>query len=1135
MDAFDAVRRAAALLHDEVADSGVDSSAPIDIVQQAARRREIDITEVAPEDPVLRGALAIFDAQSLTIYCRNDGSAIDRALLVAHELGHVVMHAAGTRCEEHDIDIEASIEQAPVGLERVTDYGARERRELQANVFARELVLPMHVARRLYIDDALTTSAIADRMSLPAKLVRQQVLDAILLPKPDAAPKARAAEEPLDPSQEVAAQFTGSAYNLQAGPGTGKTRTLVARVQWLVEQGADPQSILVLTFSNRAAGELSQRFEAAIPEVAAQVWTGTFHAFGLDLIRRFYDRLGCSNNPRLFDRSDAIAALKDVFPTLPLVHYRNLWRPELPIREILAGISRAKDELTDCKRYRELASAMLAGASNDAERIAAEKCLEVALVYQRYEAVLRAQDAVDFGDLIMLPAMLLAKDEGLRDQLSALHRHVLVDEFQDVNRASARLLKAISGDGKRLWVVGDARQSIYRFRGASPANLMSFEKDFDGKAGRLAINYRSTQQVVDTFCAVAKNLAVSAHQLPLKLEASRGTGPASPEMRVLANPDSEAVGVAESILDLQSQGVELRKQAVLCRSNARLVAIAAALKANGVPVLHLGSLFERDDVRDLLALLSLSVDKLAAGLVRVGAQTRYGLDLQDVYIATKWLRENGQRPLEGLAVCATDAEGLSQNGRTGLSLLAADLHGLSQSIPPWEFLCVYLLDRTDVIRAVVKDTSIPGQMEAVALWQFVNFVRAPTFGGTGSPVQRLLDRVRELVLLAEERGLREVPDSALHLDAVRLLTVHGSKGLEFEAVHLPSLSSTSFPVSWRGDRCPPPIGMIDGAGDVPVSTQAKNDHDAEEGCLFFVALSRPKTHLRLYRSETFAGGKKSGASRYVGWLAAIGIAETPQTLSRKIPPEVTRLIQVDRASPFVPDVVELSQYVTCPKRFFYTHVLELGTAQRQTAFAQTHDVVRAFVKWYKVTENATSMTSEEVEQVFEEFWELHGPAKHESAAEYRALAMEIAEGVSRLARDVTFVPSETITLSFTAGDISIEPDQVGHHADGRPLVRRVNTGKKHSDEYDRLEYVAYRLVAEQRGAALEAAFLTDNELEPVPSLTAAKMSNRRDKIETLLGRLHRGDFAPEPTAFRCPNCPHFFICDAVPEGTLTIE
>jgi hypothetical protein len=272
-------------------------------------------------------------------------------------------------------------------LQRVEDYGTRERRELQANVFAREFLFPRPLARRLHLDEALSASVIAERLALPKNLVRQQLLDALLLPTPTTVAVDSSPAQPLcpDPSQDRAAAHRGSAFQLQAGPGTGKTRTLVKRILSLISDGIDPAAILVLTFSNRAAGELVERLATATPDSAAQLWIGTFHAFGLDLLRRYHDRLHLPPNPTLFDRSDAISVLEEILPTLPLVHYRNLWDPAMVLRDVVTAISRAKDELADPVRYRELAEKMLQCACDEKDREAAEKCLEVAQIYEIYE------------------------------------------------------------------------------------------------------------------------------------------------------------------------------------------------------------------------------------------------------------------------------------------------------------------------------------------------------------------------------------------------------------------------------------------------------------------------------------------------------------------------------------------------------------------------------------------------------------------------------------------------------------------------------------------------------------------------------------------------------------------------------
>lgn len=166
-------------------------------------------------------------------------------------------------------------------------------------------------------------------------------------------------------------------------------------------------SILVLTFSNKAANELSERLATSNPKAAAAMWIGTFHAFGLDIVRRFHDKLGLPASPRLIDRSEGIELLEDELPRLPLHHYRNLWDPALDLSDMLSAISRAKDEVIDAVGYRALAQAMAQNCADDADAtIRAEKCLEVALIYETYQRLMTAKQLIDFGDLVAQPVRL---------------------------------------------------------------------------------------------------------------------------------------------------------------------------------------------------------------------------------------------------------------------------------------------------------------------------------------------------------------------------------------------------------------------------------------------------------------------------------------------------------------------------------------------------------------------------------------------------------------------------------------------------------------------------------------------------------------------------------------------------------
>jgi superfamily I DNA/RNA helicase/Zn-dependent peptidase ImmA (M78 family) len=681
VNAFEAIRKSAARLHSEVVAKGADPCDPAALVEKAIGHLGLEVSYLDPGNAALKGARAVFDDQSGTICCENVGSDAERSQLVAHEIGHAKLHTRSSCCSAHDIDPSRSTESAPVGLQKVEDYGARERRELEANVFAREFLFPRAHARKLHAGEGKTASEIAAALGLPLPLVRQQILDALLLPEIAFEPDKPPVPFREDPAQEAAAAHRDTPYQLKAGPGTGKTRTLVRRVESLLAEGVHPPSIVILTFSNRTAGELAERLTKEVgEETASSMWVGTFHGFGLDIVRRFHDRLGLPSDPTLFDRSDAIAVLEEILPTLPLVHYKNLWDPVVVLREILQAISRAKDELVSAEGYRKLAQAMRDKAGDDEDAIeAADKCLEIATIYELYEQAKAKKGAVDFGDLIMLPARLIIDDPAVQAAVRVRHRYLLVDEYQDVNRASVLLVKALAGDGQNHWVVGDARQSIYRFRGASSANMTVFAADFPGASGgQLTISYRSTQKVIDTFSAFASGMDLPADLTKLKLEANRGAGDAVPEVRTYVTPEDEAAGIAASIKELESNGVMLRDQAVLCRANRRLNEIASALEDRGIAVLHLGSLFERDEVRDLLSILSLATDRYGAGLVRIAAMPRYKLPAQDVKTLIDHLRE-GEKPVLTRLDELPAVPGLSSQAIAGVTRLAQNLKGIKTS------------------------------------------------------------------------------------------------------------------------------------------------------------------------------------------------------------------------------------------------------------------------------------------------------------------------------------------------------------------------------------------------------------------------------------------------------------------------
>ena len=246
MDQFETIRQEAAALHNTVAGDGTDPFDPLALVNAAADQLDLRLAWLNPGDPVLKNARALFDKQSGMICCEEADSRMERALLVGHEIGHVKLHTGSSVCAVDDIDPSRSTEAAPIGLQRVEDYGARERRELQANVFAREFLLPRAMASRLHMEERLTATEITERTGLPQALVRQQLFDALLLPEvpqPMAAALSTQVSQ-LDPSQDRASAHSGSRSNYRPDPGRARpehssngsarslSKTLIRRRSW---------------------------------------------------------------------------------------------------------------------------------------------------------------------------------------------------------------------------------------------------------------------------------------------------------------------------------------------------------------------------------------------------------------------------------------------------------------------------------------------------------------------------------------------------------------------------------------------------------------------------------------------------------------------------------------------------------------------------------------------------------------------------------------------------------------------------------------------------------------------------------------------------------------------------------------
>ena len=1128
MDGAEIARQIAAKLHNEAVAAGHDPTQPYEFAVSEAERRGLDVEATVAGANLLDGGRAVFIPQDALILHENEGTRFEQAFLVAHELGHAELGDDVSGERAFSIDPTRSAEPSPVGLDRVVDYGRRQRREIQMDLFAREFLLPRPILRVLHTDEGQSASEIAERFGAPFEVVAQQLLDALLLPaisSPTAEPGNRT---PPNTQQAAAAAHRGEAFLLEAGPGTGKTQTLAARVQGLLDEGVDPRRVLVLTFSNKAAGEMSDRIAHTHKDAAAAMWIGTFHAFGLDLVRRFHAELGLPQDPRLMDRTEAVEILESEFPRLQLRHYRNLYDPTQIIADMLSAISRAKDEVVDAARYAQLAATMLERAATPEECERAERCSEVARVYADYERLKSDANCVDFGDLVSLPVLLLERSDAIRRHLQNEYDHVLVDEYQDVNRSSVRLLKALRPDGRNLWAVGDAKQSIYRFRGASSFNMTRFGKeDFPaGKRGRLELNYRSVDEVVNAFSTFAHGMRVGGTTSGLK--SIRARSGIRPEFRTVERDENQTVVLADSVEEMRQAGYAYREQAILCTGNEKLSRLGRDLERLGVPVLLLGNLFTRTEIKDLLAFLSLLTDRWATGLVRVGTWPEFKMAFSDIAAVLEHLRSGNSPPPSWLKY-VEGIPGVSSEGREALRSLADTLRDIDQGASPWTTLATVLLNRTRIAARLGVSANLAERTRGIAIWQLMNFLRVQP-AAPGLPISRLLDRIRRLTRLGDDRDLRQLPAAAQGLDAVRLMTIHGSKGLEFPIVHLPGLNAGTIPRKPPASPCPPPDGMVEG-GDGSALNNFQTGAAEEQECLFYVALSRSRDRLFLYAPTQKSNGHAWKISSFVDALGASVDCRSVAPSRESLTPAETQPIELAIEGRMRFSASKIALYERCPRRFFYTHMLQLGGRRTATAFMQMHEAVQTVVEGLIAEPGAIS--DDELGRRTSAAMAARGLAEHGYHEQFRALALSLLRFFVSSRDGHRTEEAVAISVSFGAEEIVVRPDDVLVESDGRRKLRRVRTGHRTSKEDEDVAAAAFVLAARQQfpDAAVELVHLSDAEVRPI-ELKGKKLDFRREKLGRFLGDIRRGHFPPVVSPRTCPGCPNFFVCGPTPDGVL---
>ena len=895
---------------------GSATTTPISAERLLARVEDelnVAIEPVAPTYPDLGGGMAVLQREQGFIFVSKDVEVWSDHFcgLVAHELGHFYLDPVqATPTVAHLKSLSASA--GSPGVMKVEAYGARERMELQANVFARELLFPRAVAR-LLASAGRTPREVASAYRIPLEFVRQQMLDALFLPEgtsPPASPQLPSAD------QVAAATCAEKAANVVAGPGTGKTTTLILRVQHLIEnQGVHPSRILVLTFTNKAAFELVERLRNAGIASASEVWAGTFHAFGLEFLRKYHQRFELDADLHVCDQLASMSMLVKGLPRVRLNYFLRVEDPYVWLSPVVDAIKRLKEELVIPSAYRAFVE-----SQPDADEELQTKRLDVASLYELHESLLAEQKTVDFVDLVMKPALALKSDRSLYAELVERFEHVLVDEYQDVTQAMVELLREVAHK-KAIWVVGDVRQAIHHWRGASLKSLLKFDAVFKAHASgskiqRFALtnNRRSVQEIVDVTELVGRNHVLEPSLALDDVKATKGVSGIKPTLVTCQTKAGILGSVRANIQALQASGVAFGRQAVLCRSSSDVQRAAERLAAAGVPVIYVGELSQRPEIKRILCLMQLLVERRPKALV--GLLETPGLAMPMADIETLLSAAEGSQDYQRGRWIQSPPPSLSSTALGVISRIHALVGSFRRSSNPWDFVCDLMLEKGFGVPQH-SDSSVKAAVERLALWQFAYGVRNGDGDAREATLSRYLLRLRLRARVGDNQVQREMPPETAYLDGVRLATVHSSKGLEFDAVHLAYVTANHYgsaQPSWEPDSIKdivPPEALGSSLAEY------LEEEAVERNNLLYVAVSRAKLHMFLYQDTEY--GRTNLTPQFSG---------TPPSLTRTsyFGQGLESGSSVKSGAFSRPEALSFSDflaYVDCPLNYWYSRIAGL--------------------------------------------------------------------------------------------------------------------------------------------------------------------------------------------------------------------
>ncbi|WP_367387230.1 DNA helicase PcrA [Bacillus vallismortis] len=578
----------------------------------------------------------------------------------------------------------------------------------------------------------------------------------------------------LNPVQQEAVKTTDGPLLLMAGAGSGKTRVLTHRIAFLMaEKHVAPWNILAITFTNKAAREMKERVESILGPGADDIWISTFHSMCVRILRRDIDRIGINRNFSILDTADQLSVIKGILKE------RNLDPKKFDPRSILGTISGAKNELTEPEEFSKVAGGYYDQVVSD--------------VYADYQKKLLKNQSLDFDDLIMTTIKLFDRVPEVLEFYQRKFQYIHVDEYQDTNRAQYMLVKQLAERFQNLCVVGDSDQSIYRWRGADIANILSFEKDYpNASVILLEQNYRSTKRILSAANEVIKN---NSNRKPKNLWTENDDGVKIAYYRG-DNEFGEGQFVAGKIYQLHSSGKrKLSDIAILYRTNAQSRVIEETLLKAGLNYNIVGGtkFYDRKEIKDILAYLRLvSNPDDDISFTRIVNVPKRGVGATSLEKIASYAAMNGLSFFQ--AIQQVDFIGVSAKAANALDSFRQMIENLTnmQDYLSITELTEEILDKTEYREMLKAEKSIEAQSRLENIDEFLSVTK--NFEQK-SEDKTLVAFLTDLALIADIDQLDQKEEESGGKDAITLMTLHAAKGLEFPVVFLMGLEEGVFPHS----------------------------------------------------------------------------------------------------------------------------------------------------------------------------------------------------------------------------------------------------------------------------------------------------------------------------------------------------